>query len=98
GVVPAELHGLLATADLTADDVQLQAVGFDPRVFIEGQVDIYPVFLNNEPDSIRRAGVDIKVIDPHDFGVPTLGLTFLVNAETVEDDAELVERFLRAAM
>ncbi|MQA00283.1 MAG: hypothetical protein GEU80_13315 [Dehalococcoidia bacterium] len=98
GVVPAELHGLLATAGLAADDVDLQAVGFDPRVFIEGQVEVYPVFLNNEPDSIRRAGVEINVIDPHDFGVPTLGLTFLVNAEAADDDPDLVERFLRASM
>jgi ABC-type nitrate/sulfonate/bicarbonate transport system substrate-binding protein len=38
------------------------------------------------------------VIDPHDFGVPTLGLTFLTLERTVTDDPELVERFLRAAL
>lgn len=95
GVVPAELHALLATAGLTTDDVDLVAVGFDPRVFMEGGVDVYPVFLNNEPDTIRRAGIDINVVDPHDFGVPTLGLTYLVTEQTLED-ADLVERFLRA--
>ena len=47
GVVPAELLALLATVGLGRDDVQLQAVGFDERVFIERQVDVYPVFLNN---------------------------------------------------
>jgi len=98
GVVPAELLALLASAGLTQDDVDLQAVGFDARVFTEGQVDIYPVFLNNEPDTIRRAGVEITVIDPTDFGVPTLGLTFLAREETVAEDPELVERFLRASM
>ncbi|MDA1003923.1 MAG: ABC transporter substrate-binding protein, partial [Chloroflexi bacterium] len=98
GVVPAELIALLATVDLTADDVELVSVGFDPRTFIEGQVDVYPVFLNNEPDTIRRAGVEITVIDPADFGVPTLGLTFLANEQTVQNDPELVRRFLRAAM
>lgn len=95
GVVPAELHALLASAGLTVDDVELVAVGFDPRVFTEGGVDVYPVFLNNEPDTIRRAGIDINVIDPHEFGVPTLGLTYLANDDTVEDP-DLVERFLRA--
>ena len=50
--MPSELHALLATASLTADDVELVAVGFDPRVFMEGGVDVYPVFLNNEPDTI----------------------------------------------
>src|SRR5688572_28605882 len=94
GVVPAELHALLATAGLTADDVELLGVGFDPRVFIEGEIDVYPVFLNNEPDTIRRAGVEINVIDPHDYGVPTLGLTLLAHADTVTEQPDVVERFL----
>ena len=98
GVVPAELKAMLASVGLDTDDVNLQGVGFDPRVFIEGDVDIYPVFLDNEPDTIRRLGVDITVLDPHDFGVPTLGLTFLVREDTAVDDPELVERFLRAAL
>jgi ABC-type nitrate/sulfonate/bicarbonate transport system substrate-binding protein len=95
GVIPAELHALLATASLSVADVELLAVGFDPRVFMEGGVDVYPVFLNNEPNTIRTAGVAINVIDPHDFGVPTLGLTFLATTETLED-GEVAERFLRA--
>lgn len=98
GVVPSELKGMLRTAGLTVDDVNLQAVGFDPRIFIEGQIEIYPVFLDNEPDTIRKAGVEINVIDPHDFDVPTLGLTFLAHADTVTDDPELVSAFLRATM
>lgn len=95
GVVPAELHALLANASLTVEDVELLAVGFDPRVFMEGGVDVYPVFLNNEPDTIRAAGVEINVIDPHDFDVPTLGLTFLATTDTLAD-GDLAERFLRA--
>ena len=99
GVVPAELHALLATAGLTVDDVELRSVGFDPReFFIEGAVDVYPVFLNNEPDTVRRAGIDIVVFDPHDYGVPTLGLTYLATEATVSDNPELVERFLRATL
>ncbi len=98
GVVPAELKALLATADLTEEDVRLQGVGFDPRVFIEGGVDVYPVFLGNEPYAIRNAGVDIEVFDPADYGVATLGLTFLAHADTVAEDPDLVRRFLRAAL
>lgn len=97
GVVPAELLAMLSGAGLTPEDVELVSVGFDPRIFIEGGVDVYPVFLNNEPDTIRRAGVEINVIDPHDHGVPTLGLTYLVTEDTLED-GDLVERFLRATM
>ena len=98
GVVPAELLALLASADLEADDVDLQAVGFDERIFIAGEVEVFPVFLSNEPNRIRNAGVPITVFDPADYGVTTLGLTFIARADTVEDDAALVEAFLRAAL
>lgn len=98
GVVPAELLALLATADLGPDDVELQAVGFDERVFIERQVDVFPVFLNNEPNRIRNAGVDIRVFDPHDYGIATLGVTYLVHEESTIGDRDLIERFLRAAL
>lgn len=98
GVVPAELHALLAGAGLTVDDIELQGVGFDPRVFMEGEVDIYPVFLGNEPDTIRRAGFEITVFDPAEFAVPTLGLTYLVTDETATESREMLQRFVRAAM
>jgi len=98
GVVPAELKALLAGAGLSESDIALREVGFDPRVFMEGAVDIYPVFLNNEPDTIRRAGFGIRVFDPADYGVPTLGLTFLMRDETIDGDPELVTRFLRASL
>ncbi|MBM3140362.1 MAG: ABC transporter substrate-binding protein [Chloroflexi bacterium] len=98
GVIPAELEAMLASVGLITKDVKTQAVGFDPRVFIEGQVDVYPVFINNEPYTIRKAGVAINVIDPANFGVPTLGVVFLANDRTVRDDPELVRRFLRATL
>lgn len=98
GVVPAELKAMLASSSVPESDVRLQAVGFDPRVFIEGAVDVYPVFINNEPFAIRKTGLAINLIDPQDFGVATLGLTLLAHQDTVRNDPELVRRFLRATM
>ncbi|MFA7249007.1 MAG: ABC transporter substrate-binding protein [Dehalococcoidia bacterium] len=98
GVVPAELEAMLQNAGLTRNDVKLVSVGFDPREFIEKKVDVYPVFLSNEPDTIRKAGVPITVLDPANFGVPTLGLTYLANRDTQQKRPEVQERFLRATL
>ena len=98
GIVPAELEGMLKGVGLTRADVRLVAVGFDPREFIEKKVDVYPVFLSNEPDTIRKAGVEITVFDPSDFGVPTLGLTYLANSEVLRQRPDVAERFLRATL
>jgi ABC-type nitrate/sulfonate/bicarbonate transport system substrate-binding protein len=98
GIVPAELQALLATAGMTKEDVRLQGVGFDPRIFIERAVDVFPVFLSNEPYAIRKAGVEINVFDPADYGIATLGLTFLAHADTVTGDPDLLRGFLRASL
>ena len=98
GIVPAELRAMLAGVGLTTADVKLQGVGFDPRVFIQGAVDVYPVFLGNEPFAIRKTGTAITVFDPADYGVATLGLTYLAHADTVQRDPDLVRAFLRATL
>jgi ABC-type nitrate/sulfonate/bicarbonate transport system substrate-binding protein len=98
GVVPPELEAMLAGAGLSDKDVQLQAVGYDPRVFTEGKVDVYPVFIDNEPDTIRNAGVPINVLDPANFGVPTLGLVYETRADLVKSEPDVVTRFLRATL
>lgn len=98
GVVPAELKAMLDSVNLAESDVRLQAVGFDPRVFTEGQVDVYPVFISNEPFTVRKTGLAINVIDPQDFGVATLGLTLLAHNDVLRDDPEFARRFLRAML
>ena len=40
---------------MTLDDVEEVNVGYQPpQLLVEGRVDVYPVFLSNEPDTIRR--------------------------------------------
>lgn len=95
---PPELLAMLAAAGLTPDDVSLERVGFgEIDRFLVGEIDVYPVFLNNEPDTLRRDGQDVVVIDPADFAIPTLGLTMLARDETAAD-TDLATRFLRATM
>ena len=71
-------------------------VGFDPRVLTEGQVDVLAVFKSNEPDTVRRMGFDVTLWDPADFGVPTLGLTYITREELANSDPDKTERFLKA--
>ena len=73
-------------------------VGFDPRLLAERKVDVYPVFLSNEPNTLRRLGVETRVFEPSEYGVPTLGLTYIVHRDMLQDEPETVERFLRATL
>ena len=61
-------------------------------------MDILAIFKSNEPDTIRRMGFDVTLWDPADFGVPTLGLTYITREELANSDSDKVERFLKATM
>ena len=97
GVVQAEFLAMLSANGLSADDVELVGVGFNPVVLPEGQVDVYPVFLDNEPDILTRVmGASIRVFQAGDDGVPTLGVTYVVTEDLLAsaDRREALRRFL----
>ncbi len=101
GIVQSEFHAMLAAHDLTTEDMNMIDVGFNPVVLVEQQVEVYPVFLSNEPDTLtRNLNQEITVFEAADYGVPTLGVVYLVTEEFLEDETnrEKLARFLRATV
>ena len=72
--------------------------GFDPQALATGQVDIYPVFVSNEPDTLQRAGYPTKVFTAADYGAPTLGLTYVTTEDYAKQNPDIVKRFVAAAL
>ena len=89
---------LLSLTGVDRSKVQEVPVGFDPRLLAAGKVDVYPVFESNEPEILRRLGVPTRLFRPSDFGVPTLGLTYLTRQQLVDSDPAALERFLKATL
>ena len=96
---PPEYLAVLAEAGLDSDSVNAVRVGFNPRVLTDGEVDVLAVFKSNEPDTIRNTlGHEVVVWDPEDYGVPAIGLTYVTRTELVDEDPDLLERFLKATL
>jgi ABC-type nitrate/sulfonate/bicarbonate transport system substrate-binding protein len=89
---------MLAMTGAERSKVQEVPVGFDPRLLAAGKVDVYPVFESNEPATLQRLGVPTRLFRPSDYGVPTLGLTYLTRKQLVDSDASALERFLKAVL
>lgn len=89
---------MLAAGGVDRGRVHEVPVGFDPRLLAAGSVDVYPVFESNEPDTLQRLGVPVRLFRPGDFGVPGLGLTFETRDALLASDPDLLTRFLKAAM
>ncbi|MDP9274074.1 MAG: ABC transporter substrate-binding protein [Chloroflexota bacterium] len=96
--VSADYLALLQLGGVDRSKVREVAVGFDPRVLVDGRVDVYPVFTANEPDTLARLGVPVRLFDPTSLGVPGLGLSFITNQQMVDTKPDIVTRFLRASL
>ena len=96
--LPPEYLAIVDAAGVDREQVQEVRVGFDPRILVQGKVDVLAVFKSNEPDTIRGLGFDVVQFDPSAYGVPALGLTYIVREELIAAEPDLIARFLKAAL
>ena len=99
---PPDYLAILKATGTDRSKIKEVRVGFDVRVLTggegEGKVDILAVFNSNEPDTIRRLGFEVNVWDPSEFGVPSMGLTYITREELIEEAPDKTERFLKATL
>lgn len=93
-----EYLALLQATGVDRERIREVEVGYDPRILLQGRVDVYPVFASNEPHLLRKLGANVTVTRPADFGIATLGLTYITTDELIGRDPDLLERFLKATM
>ena len=89
---------ILNAHGIDPDEVETVRVGFSPQLLTEGEVDIFPLFLSNEPNTLRNLGYEITVVEAADFGAPTLGLTYVATQDYISQNPDIVLRFLKAAL
>lgn len=96
GWLPMSTTAMLVKAGLDVDDVKQVKVGYDPSVLTRGQVDALTAFISNEPNQLARAGEEVKVWEPKDFGVPASLGAIAANPAFAEEHPTAVQDFLRA--
>ena len=96
--IPPDYLAIIAEEGVDRSKIEEVSVGFHPRILTEGKVDLLAVFKSNEPNAIRGLGFEVTVFDAADYGVPTLGLTYITRQEILDERPETAERFLRAVM
>ena len=94
-----DTFAIMKASGVNQDRVSLINVGFDPRVLLEGLVDVYPLFKSNEVYTLeRKLGAKLRLWDAADYGVPTLGLAYITTRDYMQREPSVVERFLKAAL
>ena len=93
------LATMLKADGIGLEDVEIVNVGFDlVPALISGQVDaIVGAYWVHESISAENQGYPVNVMRMEEWGVPDFyELVLVANADVVENDPELVERFVRA--
>ena len=96
--VTPDYLAILAAEGVDRSSVEEVKVGFEPQILTEGAVDIFPVFVSNEPDTLRRLGYETRVFEAADYGAPTLGLTYVTTGDFLRQKPDVVQRFLNAVL
>ena len=99
--VPPGYLAMLKAAGVDRSTIREVNAGFDPRVLTEGKVDVLAVFKSNEPYIVRNlpdSSFELNMWDPADFGVPTMGLTYIARQDMVDREPDVTERFLKATL
>lgn len=98
GTPPPDVFAIMDAVGVDPGQVDLVNVGFDPRILTEGQVDVYPVFKSNEPYTLAGWGFELKMWEAADYGIPTLGLTYVATEDTVASRPEDLRAFMAAVL
>ncbi|MCI0784422.1 MAG: ABC transporter substrate-binding protein [Chloroflexi bacterium] len=96
--VPPDYLAILEANSLERSEVEEVRVGFEPQLLTEGVVDIFPVFIANEPDTLSRLGFETIVFTAADYGAPTLGLSYVTTPEYAAENPDITARFTRAVL
>ncbi len=91
-------RALLARYDIGAADFIEVPYSFSIVPFLEDAVDVSPAYAMDQAVLIEREGIPIRRLFPQDFGVSAYGDVIFAREETLEEQPELVRRFLRAVL
>lgn len=87
---------LLTANGLSASDVTIVPVQYDPTVLATGEVDGYMAYITNEPILIKSKGFEPTTFLFADYGLPLVSETFVVLQESIDKDREKVKALLKA--
>ncbi len=92
------LEDFLRQGGLTLDDVDVFEGGFDMAPFLEGKVDVWAGFINDEVVRARHQGVDIITLPLYEYGARGGAGTIYARESMLRENPALAERFVRASL
>ena len=93
-----QFKALLTKIGLSESDVEIIPYSYDLEPFYRGEVDITSAFSAGSLIGIQKSHPDVNVIWPIDYGIHFYSDTLFTTDSLIENNSDLVLRFLRATI
>jgi NitT/TauT family transport system substrate-binding protein len=87
------IHSLLSKENIDYTEID---VGSNYNQLITGQIDAEWVFRTTGILNLKDKGIELNFISPKDYGINTHGYTIFTTEKMIEENPEIIEKFLRA--
>jgi ABC-type nitrate/sulfonate/bicarbonate transport system substrate-binding protein len=89
-------NAFLKANNLDPASITKVPVQFDPQPMVNGEVDGWFSFVTNEPNLLKKQGVDTAVLLLNDNGYPLVSEIYIVQTASLDKDRDKVKAVLRA--
>jgi ABC-type nitrate/sulfonate/bicarbonate transport system substrate-binding protein len=87
---------LIKKANVNTEKLNEVEVSFDLATFINGQYDVRPAFIYDEPVTLDIKNIDYNIINPADYGVSFIGPVYFTTQQMIDENPETVQKFINA--
>ncbi|MDC8002840.1 ABC transporter substrate-binding protein [Aureisphaera galaxeae] len=92
-----EYRAVMKKLGINTEESMDEMVNFtELQLLLNGDIDIEPIYLNNQPSKARDLGVEFRTFTPTDYGVRSYGNVYFTTEKMIEEKPEVVQSFLNA--
>jgi ABC-type nitrate/sulfonate/bicarbonate transport system substrate-binding protein len=91
-------YAMMGKLDINRSQINELTIGYDANELLNGITDVSTGYLINEPHQVIEAGYEVNTILMADYGVNMYADVLFATEDTINNNPELVEKFLRATL
>jgi NitT/TauT family transport system substrate-binding protein len=96
--VDQTLHAMMTNVGIQPDQYEPVFLPSDIQQFATGDVPVWGGYINVLVVEVQRAGYEINIISPDDYGIHFYGDVLITTDDVITKQPDLVRRFLRATL
>ena len=89
---------MLKSQGMRYEDIIPVKVGWDIQPLIDGTIDVYNAFMNNEPLTMKKMGYDVTYMPGFKYGYDFYSGLYVVSDTMIRQNPRLVQHFLSATL